>query len=58
MRREYAHVPEEQFRAGRAEILRGLLEKDTLFHDPRAVTLWEARARENLEREITQLIAA
>ena len=43
---------------GRAEILRGLLEKETLFHDPRAVTLWEARARENLEREITQLIAA
>ncbi|WP_454823517.1 DUF4031 domain-containing protein [Kocuria marina] len=58
VRREYAHVPDEQFRAGRAEILRGLLEKDTLFHDPRAVTLWEARARENLEREITQLIAA
>lgn len=58
VRREYAHVPDEQFRAGRAEILRGLLAKDTLFHDPRAVTLWEGRARENLEREITQLVAA
>ena len=55
VRREYAHVPEEQFRAARAEVLTALHGLPQLFHHPAAVDLWEARARQNLEREIAEL---
>lgn len=58
VRREYAHVPEPQFRAARAEVLAGLQGAPRLFHDPRAVELWEARARHNLDREMVELTAS
>ncbi len=35
VRREYAHVPDADFAAGRAAILRDLLAKPTLFHTAR-----------------------
>lgn len=57
VRREYAHVPEADFRAARAEVLRRLLSAPALFHDPLAVELWEDRGRENVSREITELTA-
>jgi predicted metal-dependent HD superfamily phosphohydrolase len=55
VRREYAHLDDETFRAGRAEILRALLDKPRLFHTPRARAAWEEAARANLEREIAAL---
>lgn len=58
VRREYEHVPDPEFRAARAEVLRTLMATPSLFHDPLAVQLWEARARENVTREIEQLSAA
>ncbi|RKQ34069.1 DUF4031 domain-containing protein [Kocuria tytonis] len=58
VRREYADVPEEQFTAARAEVLRALREKPQLFHEPRAVALWEERARRNLDRELGILTRA
>ena len=57
MRREYAHVPDEAFRAGRAAILRDLLAKPHLFHTAYAREHWEASARGNAEREVAQLRA-
>ncbi|MFC6235323.1 DUF4031 domain-containing protein, partial [Leucobacter soli] len=55
VRAEYAHVPEDRFRAGRAEILRGYLAHPAIYRTAAARQLWEDRARANLEREIAAL---
>ena len=55
VRREYAHVPDDQFAAGRAAILRDLLGKATLFHSTYAREHWEQRARANVARELAEL---
>ena len=55
VRREYAHVPDEAFRAGRAAILRDLLAKPHLFHTAYAREHWERPARANVEREVAAL---
>ena len=55
VRREYPHVPDDAFRAGRATILRDLLAKDHLFHTAYARRRWEADARANVERELAAL---
>jgi predicted metal-dependent HD superfamily phosphohydrolase len=55
VRREYAHLPDEVFNAGRAEVLRALAAKPHLFHTAYARDRWEAAARANLERELAEL---
>ncbi|QJW37522.1 DUF4031 domain-containing protein [Cellulosimicrobium protaetiae] len=55
VRAEYAHVPDDAFRTGRAAVLRGLLAGDALFRTPQGTTLWEAPARKNLHDELTTL---
>ena len=55
VRAEYAHVPDDAFRTGRAAVLRALLEGGTLFRTPQAAALWEDRARANLAAELTTL---
>ena len=55
VRREYAHVPDPDFRAGRAAVLRDLAAKPTLFHTGYARTRWEEPARANLARELADL---
>ncbi|MFJ1511115.1 DUF4031 domain-containing protein [Cellulosimicrobium funkei] len=55
VRAEYAHVPDDAFRAGRAAVLRGLLAGGALFRTPQGATLWEDRARANLTAELTTL---
>lgn len=57
VRDEYAHVPEPQFRSGRAQILRGYLDLPTIYRTGAARELWEQRARVNLQAEITELLA-
>ncbi|MDF9875044.1 DUF4031 domain-containing protein [Cellulosimicrobium cellulans] len=57
VRAEYAHVPDDAFRAGRAAVLRGLLGDGPLFRTPQGATLWEARARANLTTELATLEA-
>jgi predicted metal-dependent HD superfamily phosphohydrolase len=54
VRREYAHVPDDQFRAGRAAVLRHLLDLPALYRLP-AMQGRVARARANLERELAAL---
>lgn len=55
VRSEYSHVPEADFAAGRAAVLRDLLAKPTLFHTDAARSRWEQRARVNVQREIDAL---
>ncbi|WP_433264722.1 HD domain-containing protein [Micromonospora vinacea] len=55
IRREYAHVPEPAFRAGRAAVLTGLLALPALFRSPPLASRWEEPARDNVRRELTAL---
>lgn len=55
VRREYAAVPDEDFRAGRAAVLEDLLAKPTLFHTAYARRQWEQSARTNVARELERL---
>ena len=55
VRLEYAHVADADFRAGRAAVLRDLLDGPTLFRTSQGRSLWEARARANVQAEIEQL---
>ncbi|MFC8297674.1 metal-dependent phosphohydrolase [Micromonospora orduensis] len=55
VRREYAHVPEPDFRAGRAAVLNGLLALPALFSLPPLAARWERPARDNLRRELAAL---
>lgn len=55
VRREYAHVDDQEFAEGRARLLRGLLDKPALFHCPQARQSWENAARENVSRELDDL---
>ncbi|MGA5067285.1 hypothetical protein ACPB9E_26535 [Streptomyces exfoliatus] len=57
IREEYAFVPEEAFREGRATVLRQLLSLPRLFHTPYGAAAWEEKARENMERELKELAA-
>ncbi|MEO3772419.1 metal-dependent phosphohydrolase [Micromonospora sp. B9E7] len=55
IRREYAHVPEPAFRAGRAAVLTNLLALPTLFRCPPLASRWEEPARDNVRRELAAL---
>jgi predicted metal-dependent HD superfamily phosphohydrolase len=55
VRREYAHLEDDVFSAGRADVLKGLAAKPHLFHTPYARERWEAAARANLDRELATL---
>ena len=57
VRQEYAHVPDDLFRVGRAAVLGDLLAKPTLFHTAHARREWEARARTNVQAELAQIAA-
>ncbi|HZC99365.1 MAG TPA: metal-dependent phosphohydrolase [Actinomycetes bacterium] len=55
VRREYAHLPDEAFRAGRAAVLRDLLGRPALYRVVPERADWEPRARANLTRELSTL---
>ncbi|RVX42427.1 putative metal-dependent HD superfamily phosphohydrolase [Nonomuraea polychroma] len=55
IRQEYAHVPDDLFRAGRAEVLRRLLATPRLYRTAQAAGLWEERARANMTAELAGL---
>ncbi|MFB6946733.1 hypothetical protein ACFWGL_00485 [Streptomyces sp. NPDC060286] len=51
VREEYAFVPDDAFREGRATVLRQLLGLPRLFRTPYGAERWEPRARQNLLTE-------
>ena len=58
IRQEYARVPEPIYRRGRSEILRGFLERASIFQTTWFRSRFEAPARANLERALTKLAAS
>lgn len=57
VREEYAFVPDEDFRAGRAAVLQQLLALPRLFRTPHGAAEWEGPARANLATEMELLSA-
>lgn len=55
IRREYAWVPEDDYRRGRVRVLEGFLRRDRLFQLERMHQRLDAPARRNLRREIAAL---
>ena len=55
IRLEYAHVPDDHFRAGRAAILRTFLQRPRIYATDRFADRYEQAARMNLERSIRAL---
>jgi predicted metal-dependent HD superfamily phosphohydrolase len=52
VREDYAHIGDADFAAGRAAVVRQLLELDPLFHSQRARELWLDAAHRNLRGEL------
>jgi predicted metal-dependent HD superfamily phosphohydrolase len=52
IRREYAHVPDEAFRAGRTQVLQALLELPSIYRLAPLKDAWEEKARANLTTEL------
>lgn len=52
VREDYAHIGDADFAAGRAAVVRHLLELDPLFNTARARELWLVAARRNLQGEL------
>jgi len=52
VREDYAHIGDADFAAGRAAVVRRLLDLDPLFHSERARELWLDAARRNLQGEL------
>ncbi len=55
VREEYGFVPDREFRAGRAEVLRHLLGMASLYRTPYGKQQWERVARRNLTTELELL---
>ena len=51
VRREYAHLPEAAWRAGRGMVLAGFAARERLFLTAAGLARWEAPARANIARE-------
>lgn len=58
VRRDYAHVSEDDFAKGRSAIVRQLLALQPMFHTARGQELWAARAQENLNRELAGILTS
>jgi predicted metal-dependent HD superfamily phosphohydrolase len=52
VRREYAHISDEDFRAGRAQVLKALLELPAIYRLEPLRAAWEDKARANLRKEM------
>ncbi|WP_127131176.1 DUF4031 domain-containing protein [Georgenia sp. SYP-B2076] len=55
VRQEYAHVADDDFRRGRAAVLRALLGHVPLYATAAGRERWESRARENVAAELAAL---
>ena len=57
IRREFAHVPEDEWRVARERVLQGFLDRPRLYATERFHAMLETRARENVGRALKQLTA-
>ena len=55
IRREFAHVPDDSYRAGRADVLRRFAARPVIFPDAAVARACEQKARDNLARELASL---
>jgi predicted metal-dependent HD superfamily phosphohydrolase len=55
IRAEYGHLPDADFRAGRARVLTHFLDQPRIYRTPALAALWETRARTNLASERARL---
>jgi predicted metal-dependent HD superfamily phosphohydrolase len=55
VRAEYAHVPDDAWRRGRADVLRRFLDLGSIYHCELMVVRCDANARRNLGRELESL---
>ena len=55
VREEFDHVPDDDYRKGRAAILGPLLHRDRIYRTSHALHTWETPARINLWRELSRL---
>jgi predicted metal-dependent HD superfamily phosphohydrolase len=55
IRKEYATIPEEQFKKGRADILRRFLDRPSIYYTAFFSEKYEAQARRNIERALAKL---
>jgi len=52
---EYAYLPHDTFRSGRATVLQALLDGPAVYRTPHARQRWETQARINIRAELHQL---
>jgi predicted metal-dependent HD superfamily phosphohydrolase len=55
IRREFAHVPDDAYRAGRAEVLNRFAARPVIFPDAAFAQALDAQARANMARELGAL---
>ena len=55
VRQEFIHVPECDYRAGRARVLGHFAAKPVIFPDPAFAAKYDRKARDNLARELASL---
>jgi predicted metal-dependent HD superfamily phosphohydrolase len=55
IRREFIHVPEADYRAGRAKVLSQFAARPVIFPDAAFAARYDRQARENLARELASL---
>jgi predicted metal-dependent HD superfamily phosphohydrolase len=56
IRREYAWVPDDAYRAGRSKVLEGFLARPRIYRTERMHQTADATARDNLRKEIEHLL--
>lgn len=55
VRKEYAFVPEEAFRTGRAKVLKSFADRPAIYFTEEGRGRWDAQARRNLSKSLAQL---
>lgn len=55
IRKEFAHVPDADYRSGRARVLKRFLDRPVIYPEPSIARQLDRMARENLAREIAAL---
>lgn len=56
VRKEYAHIDEAGWAAGRSAVLRSLLDLDRIYSAALELDTWETRARANITAELAGLL--